>query len=265
MNGQIREIWQNWHTLQEKSMALWKDAFSTEPPLKDAKQFSEPMKDVWEAFWKSQETLLNLWKENSQVFSQGAERSEAFKDLWQGWWKYQESMLEVYKALPPQEQLQKMIETLESLEYLERTKQLYSDWLKLLTAGVDKYNHCIPGGVNREVMEMTMSGVNEMFRGWLEVMDNYTSMTEKGLVEFSKESLSSPAFSELRQKLLDAFFILWDHSMRYKEEFFKHTGLASQEDIARLGRMLINLEEKTDQVVNHLDRITESANYEASH
>lgn len=97
----------------------------------------------------------------------------------------------------------------------------------------------------------------DLLKEWFAMLDKYSTQMENNFVDAVKQAAASPAFQDLQQKQMEAYLTSWEHLKKHQDQFFRYTGIASQDDIARLGQMIISLENKIDQINQQLEKVEE--------
>ncbi|NPV93212.1 MAG: hypothetical protein HPY50_20820 [Firmicutes bacterium] len=92
------------------------------------------------------------------------------------------------------------------------------------------------------------SSYDDFFKAWMDILDKYSYKMGTNCLELSKHIMSYPGLDGIKQSQLNFNLLLFEYWMRNRDQFFKFSGIASQEDVARIGRALMNVEEKIDHL-----------------
>jgi polyhydroxyalkanoic acid synthase PhaR subunit len=70
-----------------------------------------------------------------------------------------------------------------------------------------------------------------------------------------ERSMANPAFAEAQGKLLETFLNVQKTFREQVRTYLEAVNVPSREDIARLGELIVGLEEKVDQVLDRLQNL----------
>lgn len=99
---------------------------------------------------------------------------------------------------------------------------------------------------------------DNFFKEWLKLYDDYSISVEKTWSDLMNDLISSPNYSKMQSHQLNVVLTFWEMVRNYQNQFFRSTGFASQHDVARLGQLVISLEDKVDQIFDLLDENNKS-------
>lgn len=68
MEEKLKESQQKWQGIQEKTLKFWKEAISNSQPFKIFEIFNELAKGMLQGWRDNQESVLNLWKGQNNMF-----------------------------------------------------------------------------------------------------------------------------------------------------------------------------------------------------
>lgn len=102
---------------------------------------------------------------------------------------------------------------------------------------------------------MTTKNLDEMYNEWWSLLDRYTNSLEHNLNEFMQYVITSEFYTDAQQKQLDFYLTMINSLKESQKKLTDVTGLASQQDMARIGRLVITLEDKIDQAADSVESL----------
>lgn len=95
---------------------------------------------------------------------------------------------------------------------------------------------------------------DDPFETWRQLYD----ANERAWTEALEQTMSSPEFEESSGKMLETMLAAQKSVRDNMRTYLETMNLPTREDIARLGELVVGLEEKIDQVVDRLDTIEDA-------
>ena len=80
---------------------------------------------------------------------------------------------------------------------------------------------------------------------------------ERAWTNALEQAMTSPEFNESSGKMLETMLAAQKSVRESMRTYLETMNVPTREDIARLGELVVGIEEKVDQVVDRLDRIEE--------
>jgi polyhydroxyalkanoic acid synthase PhaR subunit len=97
-------------------------------------------------------------------------------------------------------------------------------------------------------------GATDAFELWRQLYDT----NERAWTAALEQAMSRPEFGEASGKLLETMLAAQKSVRDNMRTYLETMNVPTREDIARLGELVVALEEKVDQVVDRLDGIEEA-------
>jgi polyhydroxyalkanoic acid synthase PhaR subunit len=88
----------------------------------------------------------------------------------------------------------------------------------------------------------------------LALWKQWYEQNEKAWGRSVAEATGTEAFAEMQGKMLESFLAFQKTLRDASRQQLEALGLATRDDVARLGEIVLGLEEKVDQVIDRLDR-----------
>ena len=98
------------------------------------------------------------------------------------------------------------------------------------------------------------SRADDPFETWRQLYD----ANERAWTEALEQTMSSPEFEESSGKMLETMLAAQKSVRDNMRTYLETMNVPTREDIARLGELVVGLEEKIDQVVNRLDTVEDA-------
>jgi len=95
---------------------------------------------------------------------------------------------------------------------------------------------------------------NDPFETWRQLYD----ANERAWTEALEQTMSSPEFEESSGKMLETMLAAQKSVRDNMRTYLETMNVPTREDIARLGELVVGLEEKIDQVVDRLDTVEDA-------